>query len=557
MSYLTGHGTRATSQSASMREDQVPNSAGGFAWAVDSFTRLRRFLILGSEGGSYYASQRKLTTENVGALAGCIKTDGLGAVKTIAEISHGGRAPKNDAAIFALAYCVAEGDDDTKRMALAALPQVCRTSTHLFMFADFLDKSFGKLTGRAKRRAIGNWYAQMTPEKLAYQAVKYRQRDGMTHRDLLRLSHPASEVTAGNPTIEVSEAHRALFAWIVGKGVGLDTVPKIIEGYVRIRDAGSAAEAAKLVVEYGLPREAVPTDFLTTPEVWEALLATGMPLTAMIRNLANMTRAGVLTPTSFATGAVIETLGDAEALKRARIHPINVLMAMRTYEAGRGFRGSNTWDPVVQIVDALDGAFYTSFGNVEKTGKRFLLALDVSGSMTGGSVAGVPNLTPRDAAAALALVTANVEPMYETVGFFSGSGGYKSPGRMHYGYEDGLTPLTISPRQRLTDAVKAVSDLPFGGTDCALPMLYAMDRGREVDAFVIYTDSETWAGGVHPAQALREYRRQSGIDARLIVVGMVSNGFTIADPDDAGMMDVVGFDTATPNLIGDFAAGRI
>ena len=72
--------------------------------------------------------------------------------------------------------------------------------------------------------------------------------------------------------------------------------------------------------------------------------------------------------------------------------------------------------------------------------------------------------------------------------------------------------------------------------------------------FVTYTDSETWAGGVHPAHALADYRRASGIDARLVVVGMVSNGFSIADPS-AGMLDVVGFDTATPQLISDFARG--
>ncbi len=75
------------------------------------------------------------------------------------------------------------------------------------------------------------------------------------------------------------------------------------------------------------------------------------------------------------------------------------------------------------------------------------------------------------------------------------------------------------------------------------------------DAFVIYTDSETWAGrNMHPVQALRAYRRQMGVAAKLIVVGMTSNGFTIADPNDAGMLDVVGFDTATPRLIADFIA---
>jgi 60 kDa SS-A/Ro ribonucleoprotein len=213
---------------------------------------------------------------------------------------------------------------------------------------------------------------------------------------------------------------------------------------------------------------------------------------------------------------------------------------------------------VREIVDALDAAFYTAFGNVEPAGKRLLLALDVSGSMTGGSVAGVPGLSPRDASAALALVTAATESQYEVVGFFAGKGGFKKRGRQVWsGYTDGLTPLAISPRQRLDDAVKTVSDLPFGGTDCALPMLYAQARTREIDTFVIYTDSETWAGDIHPAQALRDYRHASGIDARLVVVGMVSNGFSIADPADQGMLDVVGFDTATPQLISDFARGAL
>jgi 60 kDa SS-A/Ro ribonucleoprotein len=88
-------------------------------------------------------------------------------------------------------------------------------------------------------------------------------------------------------------------------------------------------------------------------------------------------------------------------------------------------------------------------------------------------------------------------------------------------------------------------------------MLYALDHDLSIDTFVIYTDSETWAGAVHPTQALRHYRERTGIPARLIVVGMVSNGFSIADPNDAGMLDVVGFDTAAPQLMAHFAAGRL
>jgi 60 kDa SS-A/Ro ribonucleoprotein len=266
----------------------------------------------------------------------------------------------------------------------------------------------------------------------------------------------------------------------------------------------------------------------------------------------------VLASRSAGTKKVVEQLGDADRIRHARVHPIAVLAALRTYASGRGVRGRSEWKPVATIVDALDAAFYTAFGNVEPVGKRLLLALDVSGSMTCGAIAGVPGLTPRDASAALALVTLATEPNVEVVGFYAGSGGYRKPGRGYFpGQDDGLTPLPLSPRQRLDDAVRTVSDLPFGGTDCALPMVYAHAMQREIDTFVIYTDSETWAGDVHPAQALHAYRRASGIEARLVVVGMVSNGFSIADPADQGMLDVVGFDTATPQLISDFARGAL
>ncbi len=116
----------------------------------------------------------------------------------------------------------------------------------------------------------------------------------------------------------------------------------------------------------------------------------------------------------------------------------------------------------------------------------------------------------------------------------------------------GITPLAISPRQRLDDVVKSIGNMRFGGTDCALPMVEALKRRWPVDVFVIYTDSETWSGDIHPVQALRNYRERMGIAAKLVVVAMTSNGFSIADPGDAGMLDVVGFDTATPAVISDF-----
>src|SRR5919206_1633191 len=227
--------------------------------------------------------------------------------------------------------------------------------------------------------------------------------------------------------------------------------PRLVEGFARAQEAATPRETAALVHGYRLPREALKPEHLTSPEVWEALLD-DMSTTALIRNLATMTRVGVLAPGSDGTAKAVAQLADVERIRKARVHPIAVLAALRTYASGHGARGRGEWNPVREVVDALDAAFYAAFANVEPAGKRLLLALDVSASMTGDRVAGVPGLTPREASAALALVTAATEPQYEVVGFYAGKGGLTFGGRQWYGGDSGLTPLPLSPRRRPHDA---------------------------------------------------------------------------------------------------------
>ena len=508
----------------------VANSAGGYAFPVDDWMRLDRFLVLGSEGWSYYAGERALTRDNAQAVIRCLQADGARAVARIVAVSDAGRAPKNDPALFALALATAVGDEPTKRAAFAALPNVARTGTHLFQFAEAVQAMRG--WGRGLRRAVASWYLARPVDALAYQAIKYRQREGWSHRDLLRLAHPLTDELA----------RRDLFDWVCRGTLGAE-LPAIVAAAAVLAKTEDSVEAARLIRAHDLPREAVPTALLNEPVVWQALLER-MPLTALVRSLAKLTQVGVVQPLGDGLPLVLSALGDAERIRRARLHPLAILLALRTYAQGRGDKGSLTWEPVPQVIDALNAAFYTAFQNVEPTGKRLLLALDVSGSMSMGRVAGTA-LTPREAAAALALVTAATEAHYHIVGFTAVDGRDWANGT-------GMTRLPLTPSMRLDDAVKATSDLPFGRTDCALPMLYALERGLKVDAFVVYTDSETWAGEIHPVQALRQYRERTGIAAKLVVVGMVSNGFSIADPNDAGMLDAVGFDTATPAVIADF-----
>jgi 60 kDa SS-A/Ro ribonucleoprotein len=458
-------------------------------------------------------------------------------------VSESGRAPSNDPALFVLAMAAGLGDDVTRALALTALPTVARTGTHLFHWLEYVGAFRG--WGRGVRTAVGRWYTRQAPADLAYQLLKYQSRDGWKHRDALRLAHPKAP----------SVTHDLLFRYAVKgwdgvleqKGTGDVEFMERIEA---VQALGQMApnDAARVIRIYRLTREMVPTVLLTHAVVWEALLDR-MPLGAMIRNLGVMSKVGLLVAGSNAARMVVARLHDGVAIRRARLHPLSVLVALKTYAQGCGMRGNGRWTPVSQVVDALDGAFYLAFGNAPSAGKRVMLALDVSGSMV-APVHGLRFLSCREASAAMALVTAATEPQHQFVAFTNGQ--YPSLHSAH-GVNSGLTPLTISPRQRLDDVVKLTSALPFGGTDCALPMVEALKHRWPVDVFVIYTDSETWAGDIHPAHALREYRERMGIAAKLVVVGMASNGFSIADPNDAAMLDVVGFDTATPQVIAGFA----
>ncbi len=133
--YLRAFSRRATPQTLPiLGSTQTPDNAGGYAWAIDDWGRLDRFLVLGSEGGTYYVGEHKLTRENAEAVLRCIQADGLRVVQRIVEVSEAGRAPKQDPGIFALALCSAFGDAATKAAAHRALPRpsteaACRSAS--------------------------------------------------------------------------------------------------------------------------------------------------------------------------------------------------------------------------------------------------------------------------------------------------------------------------------------------------------------------------------------------------------------------------------------------
>lgn len=531
---------------AQFNKDQVKNNAGGYVYQLDEWKVLDRFLIIGCENNTYYSTKESLTLKNAQNVLDLIKKDGHRVVDKVVEISDAGRAAKNNTAIFVLAMVASFGNESSKSYALSKLDKVARTATHLFQFVDDANKMRG--WGRGLRSAVGKWYTEKDLGSLVYQLIKYKNREGWTHKDVVAMAH------AKPKTAEQAYIFRTLFK-------GFDEVESVkasallpdIDRYVLGSNFASAVgddvnAAIDLIKRYNFPREVVPTSMLNNAKVWETLLDMGMPMTAMIRNLGKMSSIGLLAPLSAATKTVCDALQNEEVIRKARIHPVNVLAAKAVYEYGRGFRGSNSWDVVPAIVSALEDAFYLSFKNVESTGKRHFIGLDVSGSMTSRGVAGYEFLTPALVNAAMVMPLMRAESQYHIVGF--GSQGY-------YGGCDDVFDVGINSKMSLSTVLGRISNINGGGTDCSLPMVYALKHKIPVDVFSVWTDNETWAGNIHPDQALRKYRDEMGIDAKLIVCASTATNFTIADPSDPGMLDVCGFDSGVPQVIREFSLGNL
>jgi 60 kDa SS-A/Ro ribonucleoprotein len=662
-----------TAQSAPIpgrASEMTQNRAGGFVFEADRWTRLSRFLILGSDAPTYYADAREMTLSNIDGVLACLRDDPLRVVREIVDVSVCGRAPKNDPALYALALCASYGvyaakgrkadldnrasaltehDDpravDTRRAAFEALRRVARTGTHVMQFVGFLSSLRG--WGPTAAKGLAAWLSQHP--SLELQAVKYRQREGWALRDVCRLAHPKIDdaelralvdwIVHRDLTEEELRLHEDAVAYrdpeaadaarraeiverfalsgrkVPGKATrrrhavrpGAEVVAdargrfRLVEGMYLAREAMDAAmdkasdtkvttegakalagaAVARVVRSHSLPREAVPTEVLNSREVWDALLE-DMPIGAMVRNLNKMTQVGLLSPGSAAAEHVCARLLDHEQIRRARLHPFALLMALKVYGTGRGLADpNNTWTPVPAVNKALNDAFYLAFKAVEPTGLRILQGFDVSGSMNtafltaGRDRRGQPLRGPisaRVASAAMGAVVDAVEKNVHNVAFCGWSesrswsniarepvpGGWASPNGdwKTMGWRDSihnmLVPMDIAGR-RLDDVCRMMDEMPMGGTDVAAPILYALDKGLEIDLFVTYTDSETWMGAIHPAEALRRYRRETGIAAKMVAVAMTATEYTVADPKDAGSLNVVGFDADAPSIIMDFA----
>jgi 60 kDa SS-A/Ro ribonucleoprotein len=498
----------------------VTNNANGQSYQVNDKTKFDRLVILGIEAGTYYVSEREMALETIEFVKAYLEKNFIEALERISEISRSGRAIKNDPAIFVLAMAISIAKTTTQREAVRkAFGDIIRTMSHLMMLIGYM-KSLKAGWGRFKRAIISRWFDTLDSDELAYQFAKYQSRNGWATRDILELVHPKATTAKTN----------AVYKWAMDGSVDQNS-PRYLIGVERAKKARTVDEIVSITKSFRLARENIPTVWLKEKQVWQALL-TSLPFTAMVRNLGVMASNGLLDAMTPESKYIINKLNDAEMIKQSRIHPFSLFLAMKQYDSGHGFRGSKTWSANPAITKAVEKAITLAYGNVTPTNKTIMLACDVSGSMAGSYISGT-NVSAIEAEAMLVNIINQTEPNVYTYTFTTTFREYRPSG---------------SYSGVLNDFVH----MQMGGTDCSLPVSYALRNKLNVDAFIIITDSETWANKNDMDTLLKQYRKTINSKAKFIVLGMTATNVTVASPNDPLSLDICGMDASVPLLISEF-----
>jgi 60 kDa SS-A/Ro ribonucleoprotein len=394
---------------------------------------------------------------------------------------------------------------------------------------------------------VQRWLNAKRDDKLVYQAFKYNQRSKFSWADFLELTRPKP---GSESKSEIFRYLTRTAKWAERKREDKE-VPTSLAPYIAARDVKAPADAVLADVVSGKVSWEMVASEKRDKKFWEAILQK-LPMTALVRNLANLTRYDVLTNGDFERLSWLRTrLTDTEAIQKARLHPLQFLAALLRYQTGRGQEGrrgkAHTWSPITQVNDILEEGIDKAFVTVPETDTATLVGVDISGSMQGSWSAPVMGIPGFSAAMAAGLMAQQ---------FIR-----RAPNSTVFGYDQQVYKLGLSPKDSYSTTVRKVS-LGGGLTNTSLPILaahqlHAQNKRVKYETIVIITDNEINRGTVHPVQALEAYRRLVGLPVRLVIMAVTATNFSVADPKDPHQLDVPGLDNTTPKVVHDFARGEI
>ncbi|XP_063234744.1 RNA-binding protein Ro60-like [Bacillus rossius redtenbacheri] len=533
--------------------------------ATSPETRLKRFLHYGSELQLYQPgdrlAQNHFVRDNLTAVSDLLADETKTPDAIVAHIVKAysdGYSAHPAGLVFALAVCARQKESTPLRVAAYnAVRTVCKSLDSLFLFVKFMSELAAPNSGwgRGLRRVVCDWYASLDAAELARLVSSYCTRYGWRHRDLVKSCHFKTDDTAKAAVIRYAMFGLKDAREKFGDRPEAQQVLAYLQAVEDLKHSQDEQQAARLVEIHGLTRQHVPAHFHKSREVWSALVP-GLPLPELLQSVRQLGRMRLLKGRELLVGQVLDSLQDQAALADSRLHPAQVLVALRNYQAsGKAVpylvtagaqipvvRVPPPPPPNLKIIECLHMLLHSSFKMLVATGMRYLVALDVRPAMWAGRCAHCVSVSPAQAALLQALCLVKAERDVTVLTFLG---------------DQRLQLLQLDPNYNFAQAEQNLKQMPGGDVDLTVPITWALNNKKAVDVFVILTDTHVkLPDSIKPSVALGKYRTQMNLpNTKYVTCAFASSKVMVACPSDPRMLDIVGFDCHVPSVIEGFSRG--
>jgi 60 kDa SS-A/Ro ribonucleoprotein len=496
----------------------IRNEAGGPAVAFSPEHALAQYAVTGTFHGTFYASDAE-QLEKVKALASSVSPELV--AKTAIYCRKNGRM--KDVPAFLVAHLATR---DVALM-LRVFPHVIDDARMLRAFVAIVRSGVTgrKSFGSAPKRALRAWFAARSPETIFRQSIG--QSPSMS--DVIKMVRPPPRNDKG----EADAVREALYGYLIGKNVDRAHLPPLATAYEAFRTAGG-------------PLPDVPFEMLTAlplrKEHWTDL-AKRMTFGQLRQNLNTLFRHGVLADPQMVEH-IAERLSDADAIRRSRTMPYQLLAAHRAVDSKLP----------QSIVNALGRAVEHAVSNVPSVAGTVALCPDVSGSMhsavTGNRGSATSSVRCIDVAALATAAFLRKNENAEVIPF-----------------SDDVVPLPrpLNALDSIVTNANVLSSLPSGGTACAAPLRWLNERKQAPDLVVFVSDNQSWADfQMTPSQSGRartvmavewETLRRRNPQAKLVLIDLQPYATTqVENRDD--VLNVGGFSDAVFDVVGAFVGNQ-
>lgn len=374
-------------------------------------------------------------------------------------------------------------------------------------------KSLGSLPKRMARE----WFETRGSENIFKQSVG----QSPSFADVLKMVHPKPK----------DAEKEALYGWFIGREINSENLPEIVKNFEKFK-AGDASEVPN-----------IPFQMLTalplTAKDWVAI-ARNAPWQMTRMNLNTFQRHGVFYMSEMVE-IVANRLRDAEAVKRARVFPYQLLMAYKTAEANQ--------EMPREITEALQDAMEIATENVPEIKGKIYVLPDVSGSMSSAVTGYRKGATSAVRCIEVAALTASAILR-------------KNPSAEVLPFENGVVNLRLNPRDSVMTNAQKLASIGGGGTNCSAPLAELNRRKAKGDVVIYVSDNEswidtkrTWNSGTETMKQWNEFKSRNP-NAKLVCIDIQPNATTQAK-ERADILNIGGFSDQVFTLVTEFAQGNL